>query len=121
MEFIGKANVVVWNKEANKRLCKFARNGSFETEDEYIIGKLKALGYKSSDEEVPGPKPTQVEELPEPILAQGEDPATQLYNTVLEDLSLEELKEHATENGIKFSYNIGREKLLEKVRAHNDS
>lgn len=38
MLFLG--NGVVWDKETNKRLCKFV-DGKFETDDKEIIEKLK--------------------------------------------------------------------------------
>lgn len=34
-----KKNLIVWDKDKNKRLCKFV-NGEFETDDKRIIGIL---------------------------------------------------------------------------------
>lgn len=49
MIFLG--NGIVWNKETNKKLCKFI-DGQFYTDDIYIIDKLKALNYKYDEIEV---------------------------------------------------------------------
>ena len=43
-----KGNGGVWDKEKNKRLCKFV-NGEFETEDIRTIEILAKLGYKTPD------------------------------------------------------------------------
>lgn len=49
MKFYG--NGVVWDKENNKRLCKFI-NGEFDAEDERVIAILKSLGYQYDDYEL---------------------------------------------------------------------
>ena len=43
MKFYG--NGIVWDKEKNKRLCKFVE-GEFETDDNRIVNNLVDLGYK---------------------------------------------------------------------------
>lgn len=48
MEF--KFNGVIWDTEADKALCE-AENGVFKTDDESIIKKLLALGYKEESKE----------------------------------------------------------------------
>jgi hypothetical protein len=87
MRFFGKG--VVWDSEKNKRLCKFL-NGSFKTEDERIIKKLIDLGYEYEG----------LIELP----------------VDLEALSIDELKNKADELKITYPHNIGRDKLIRKIK-----
>ena len=54
MKFYG--NGIVWDSEKNKTLCKFEK-GILETEDSYIIDRLKELNYKYDEvEEIVKPK-----------------------------------------------------------------
>jgi hypothetical protein len=103
MKFYG--NGVVWDKDNNRRLCKFTRaakrgvKGTLETEDERTIKILIGLGYEHE-----GEMPEEPPEIPP------------------KEPSLDELKEKAKELGITFAPNIGYDKLLERVRAaENDS
>ena len=47
MKFYG--NGIVWDKSKNKALCTF-KDGQLDTEDVYIIEKLKESGYKFDQE-----------------------------------------------------------------------
>ncbi len=41
---------VQWDKEKKCVLASFDKNGEFETDDEYVIEKLRSLGYKTVEE-----------------------------------------------------------------------
>jgi hypothetical protein len=100
-----RGNGVVWDKENNKRLCRFTPakkrgdKGLLETENIRTIKILIGLGYEHE-----GEMPEEPPEIPP------------------KEPSLDELKEKAKELGITFAPNIGYDKLLERVRAaENDS
>lgn len=52
---------VVWDKDANKPLAEFDSNGLFETEDEAVASKLKAMGYTEIAEPTDVPETTESE------------------------------------------------------------
>lgn len=54
MKFYG--NGIIWDKENNKKLCKFV-NGVFETNDKRIIDTLVKSGFEHD----PYPEPTKKE------------------------------------------------------------
>lgn len=48
MRFTGRGSV--WDNDKKRSLCKFDVKGILDTEDEYVIKKLLALGYEEADE-----------------------------------------------------------------------
>jgi hypothetical protein len=111
-----RGNGVVWDKENNKRLCRFTRTakrgdkGSLETEDKRTIKILIDLGYEHE-----GETPYEVSKEESKLQDTGKLPPAG-------EPSLDELKEKAKELNINFAPNIGYDKLLGRVRAaENDS
>ena len=53
MKFRSKSsNLIVWDKDKNKELCRF-KNHELETNDPYIIDKLKNYEVIEDDEAIP--------------------------------------------------------------------
>ena len=44
-EFLRNGATTIWDGVRNCRLCKFDKSGVLVTDVEYVIGKLKDLGY----------------------------------------------------------------------------
>ena len=61
MKFYG--NGVVWNTDTDSALCKFI-DGEFETNDEYVIDRLKTKGYGRVAEVDEVPIPMEVTDEP---------------------------------------------------------
>jgi hypothetical protein len=109
MKFYG--NGVVWDKDNNRRLCKFTRaakrgvKGMLETEDKRTIKILIGLGYEHEGET------PEVKEVPKfaegGVIREEEKPGP--------EPSLDDLKKKAKELGITFAPNIGYEKLLDRI------
>lgn len=85
----------VWSEADGKVIARF-NNGTLETSDESLINKLEALGYESDI--VKTKAETKVE-----------------TKTEIKSPDIDELKAKADELGIKYSYNTGVKKLLEKI------
>lgn len=54
MRFYGHG--IVWDTERNRVLCKFDRDGTFETQDHRAVGILSGMGYKYEPEPVKKPE-----------------------------------------------------------------
>jgi hypothetical protein len=63
LKFIGKG--LVWDKETDRQLCRFNKQGEFETTDEDVVQKLLALGYVSTAPNYIDVEFTEVEPEPE--------------------------------------------------------
>lgn len=55
VKFYGNNSEIVFDSNRGCVLCKFSK-GELTTTDDYIIGRLKELGYKYDEEVKPQPK-----------------------------------------------------------------
>lgn len=96
MKFYG--NGIVWDKQNNKRLCKFV-NGEYETDDPRAIKILKFLYYKDDDHKKPDTKKQEVEQTDEGV--------------ELEEMTYNELKSLAKVEGVT----VGHKSKAELITA----
>ena len=96
MKFYSESkNLIVWNPEKNKTLCKF-KDGIFETDDPYIIDRLKD-NYEH-----------------ETILQQNQNNigSDEVVKADIDKLSIRDLKKIAKNKGLKGYSNLNKENLL---------
>ena len=86
------ADLIVWNKDKNEALCKF-KNFECETDDPYIIDKLKDYEVIDDGQETENTK--------------GQEDKEQ---------QVEDLRQEAKEKGIKGWNNMKYENLIEKLK-----
>lgn len=111
MKFYGKGTI--WDKEKDRALARFDKNGEFETEDPRTIRLLQERGtfgdydaedYKLNKDLKPAPEDTP-EDTPEA-------PKVKTFD----DMTLEELKTEADACGLKYAANIGKKTLAERLK-----
>jgi hypothetical protein len=114
MKFYGKGTI--WDKEKDKALARFDKQGEFETEDPRTIRLLQERGtfgdYDAEDyklnKQQPAPEAPQDTKVPE----QPETPKVKSFD----DMTLEELKAEATACGLRFAANIGAKTLANRLK-----
>lgn len=87
MRFYG--NGIVWDAEKVQRLMKFT-DGVYETDDPYIIKKLKAFGYKHDN----------------PVKTSPES----------EEMSAKELRAIAKARGITFKFGATKQDMIDALK-----
>ena len=92
------ANLIVWDAQKEKALCKF-KNNECETDDPYIIERLKGYEVIGNGREEEQDEEEQDEE-------EQEDKEQQV----------EDLRQEAKEKGIKNWHNMRPENLIAKLR-----
>lgn len=104
------ANLVVWDAEKSKALCTF-KNGEYETDDPYVIEKLKGKyevidnGRQAEQRNTEGQ-----EDKGQQIVTTGEKDGWAVNESV------EKLRQEAKEKGIKNWHNMKPENLVKKLR-----
>jgi len=96
---IYKGHGIVWNPETDRQLAEFVE-GKFEASDEQAYDILDSIGLKY--DEVPDP---------EPKVEQNAGPES------FEEMTLEEVKQFADENGIDIGKATTKAGIIEKIKA----
>jgi hypothetical protein len=119
MKFYGTG--IVWNPDKEKALCQFVK-GEFDTEEQDIIERLIALGYKR-DEVIETTswgdiEPTFIDamEVAREIASEPIEELEQFKPIEIEGFTDEELKAEAKLKGIKGYGIMKRETLIEKLK-----
>lgn len=86
MKFYG--NGLVWDRDANKPLCKFIKK-ELETEDKHIIDRLIELGYEH-DGEIPF---DDIEEGLDELKAKAKDLGVKGYAMMKKETLIKKLEE----------------------------
>lgn len=113
MKFYGSG--VVWDKTADRRLCRF-KDGEFETDDQRVIKLLKAAGYRSDDsgrEAVERDAEGQAPETEPKTEPEAEEAAR--YKD-LEELTINVLRQMAKELGLIGYYKLSKAELIEALK-----
>ena len=93
------ANLIVWDAQKGKALCRF-KDHQYETEDPYIIDRLK--NYEVVDSEL--------------LDASTYDEQKHFIEGIDKEQQVEDLRQEAKERGIKGWHNMKPENLIAKLR-----
>jgi len=102
------ANLIVWDAQKEKALCKF-KNNECETDDPYIIERLKGyevIGNGREEEQDEEEQDEEEQDEEEQDEEEQEDKEQQV----------EDLRQEAKEKGIKNWHNMRPENLIAKLR-----
>lgn len=114
MKFYGTG--IVWDRGHNRSLCRFSKNGVLETEDDRIIGLLLAQGYDHDPVlEAQKTNPREIEKT-EPVSEKSNSEHKTVVHGSLEHMGINELRMVATSKGIEWAKNMGRDRLLNKIK-----